>query len=317
MQSSHRFRLIGFCLAACLVAALLLISGAAQAQQWRELEKRNLVIIGDRVVDIAYNLGVYPVGMSVRCSMWPLCAKIKTLSQPLRCPGCLKRGRTQKLVNCIKKNQIKKVIIEKSSPFCLYLPDVSPSDSVGLLTKMGVDIQYVDMKPGIVSAIKRTASLLGKEKAGVELAARYQKSAAKLAKQTKDLNLAKRVVILNGVFQAKTGKAFVRVEAPGGYSDKFILEPLGCQNLGGALIPKGRKPHKGHVIIRKLKGLLQAEPDAIVITGDPAAVQKILAKQTAESPELGRIPVYSLPAYVDSSVIERPQIIAKWVWALK
>ena len=309
-----------FTKAACMVAVLIAIAalsiGAAQAKSWDKKETRNIVIIGDRVVDIAYNLGVVPAAMGVRCSLWPLCDKIKTQAQPLGCPRCLSHGKRDKLFNFIKKNKVKQVIIEKSDPYCILNPDVDPLDSVEDLQKMGMDIKYVDFTKGVVPAIEQTADLLDKKKAGKELIEKYNKAVAKLTQKTKGVNLAKRVVILNGIYQQGTGKVFIRVEVPGGYSDQFILEPLGCKNVGEALVAKGKKPTNGHVTIRKLDGLAKAKPDVIVITGDSTAVQKALAKAKAQNSELCAIPVYSLPKYIDSSVIERPQIVSKWFWAL-
>ena len=305
------------CLTLALCAALLMASGPASAKKYNKIEKRNMVIIGDRVVDIAYNLGVLPVGMSVRCSLWDLCGKIKIIAQPVGCPGCLSQGKMDKLDALIKAHNIKRVIIEKSQPYCILKPDTNPMDSVGHLQKLGVEIQYVDLSKGVASAIQQTAALLGKEKAGKALALKYEKAVAKLKKQTNGVKLNKRVVVFNGVYQPATGKSFVQVEAPGGYSDKFILEPLGCQNVGAALVRQGKKPNKGRWTIRKLKKLAAVKPDVIVITGDSAAVQKALVAAMLENPGLGKIPVFSLPMYIDSSVIERPQIVAKWLWALR
>ena len=306
-----------FCLTLAFCAAFALVTSPAIAKKYNKIEKQNIVIIGDRVVDIAYNLGVLPVGISARCSLWEMCGMIKVIAQPVGCPGCLSKGKTGNLTKLIKAKKIKQVIIEKSQPFCILQPDANPLDPVDHLKKLGMDVQYVDFSKGVVSAIEQTASLLGKKKAGKALARNYEKAVAKLKKQLSGAKLGKRVVVLKGVYQAATGKSFLQVEAPGGYSDKFILEPLGCQNVGAALVPRGKKPNKGHWTIRKLKKLVAAKPDVIVITGDSTAVQKALVAAMADNPGLCKIPAFSLPAYIDSSIIERPQIVGKWFWALK
>jgi ABC-type Fe3+-hydroxamate transport system substrate-binding protein len=315
LKKASFIRISYLTLALCAVFALAAVS--ANAAKYNKIEKQNIVIIGDRVVDIAYNLGVLPVGMSVRCSLWDLCGKIKTIAQPVGCPGCLSKGKTGNLTKLIKAQKIKRVIIEKSQPFCILQPEADPLNMVDYSKKLGMDVQYVDFSKGVVSAIEQTAALLGKEKAGKALCDKYEKDVAKLKKQTSGVKLGKRVVILNGVYQAATGKSFIQVEAPGGYSDKFILEPLGCQNVGAALVTPGRKSNKGCWTIRKLKKLADAKPDAIVITGDSTAVQKAWAAAMAENPGLSKTPVFSLPRYIDSSVVERPQIVAKWLWALR
>jgi len=299
-------------------ALLLACAGAALAAgNWQKLEKQNIVVIGDRVVDIAYNLGVHPAAMGVRCSIWPLCDKIKMLAKPLGCPECLINAKQDNLTDFISKNNVKLVIIEKSEPFCILKPDVKPTDVAPALKGLDVKVEYVDFSKGIEDAIAQTAALLGKEKAGQDLAAAYAKASADLEAKIAQGKPGKRVVVLNGVYQPETTKTFIRVELPGGYSDKFILGPLGCQNVGDGLVPKGQTPDKGHVTIRKLDALATIQPQAIVITGDGAAVQKALAATVAKHPELGRTPVYCLPLYIDSSVIERPQIVGKWLWALR
>ncbi len=306
-------------LALALLAAMLCVSPAAEAKPpaYQSIERRNLVIIGDRVVDIAYNLGVLPAAMSTRCSLWPLCGKIKLMSQPLGCPGCLSKGKRGKLAGFIKANSVKLALVEKSQPFCLMEPSANPLDVVEFLQKRGVTVKIVDFSQGVGPAITQTAAILGRPEAGKALAARYEKAMRALEQKSAGHKLGKRVVILHGVYQASTGKAFMQVEAPGGYCDKFILGPMGCANVGQALVPADKKPTKGRWTIRSLKKLSQARPDAVVITGDSTAVQKALARAMASQPELCQVPVYSLPGYIGSSIIELPAIAAKWFWALK
>ncbi|WP_156360595.1 ABC transporter substrate-binding protein [Dethiosulfatarculus sandiegensis] len=304
------FFILALCVGFCLSAS------AAQAATYKKIEKKNLIIIGDRVVDIAYNLGVIPVGLSARCSMWPMCEKIKVIGQPVGCPGCVSKGKTAKLKKLIKQKNIKLALVEKSDPFCILVPKANPLDAIKVFQKMGVKVITIDFKEGIPSAIQQTAAALGKKEQGAKLKETYEKNLTKLNNKMKNLKIGKKVVVLNGVYQAATGKSFIRVEVPGGYTDRFILTPLGCQNVGGALV-KGRKAVKGYVGLRKLKGLSKNKPDVIVITGDATGVQKALTRQVANDPELGKVPVYSLPGYIDSSVIEKPAIVSKWIWALK
>ncbi|KMY66219.1 hypothetical protein AAU61_17160 [Desulfocarbo indianensis] len=304
--------------AVIMLAALALSAvPALAAEKYQKIEPRNMIIIGDRAVDIAFHLGVLPTGMNVRCSLWPMCDKLKVVSQPLRCPGCLTSGQTETLTKFIKAKGIKLAIVEKSQPFCILKADSDPVKALPLLEKLGVEAKIVDFSQGVAPAIAQTAAILGKQEAGQALAAKYEKAVKKLDKAIAGKKLGKKVVVLQGIYQAQTGKAFIQVEAPGGYADKFILEPLGCANVGQALVPAGKEPAKGHWTIRKLAGLAKAKPDAIVITGDSVAVQKALAEAIVAQPELGKVPVFSLPRYIDSSVIERPEIVGKWLWALK
>jgi len=68
---------------------LLLLAQPAAAKPKKAPEKIQAIMIGDRLVDVAYNLGVVPEAMSVRCSMWPMCKELSTASQVLGCPKCI------------------------------------------------------------------------------------------------------------------------------------------------------------------------------------------------------------------------------------
>ncbi|MFO7840299.1 MAG: hypothetical protein R6X08_12470 [Desulfosalsimonadaceae bacterium] len=71
-----------------------------------------------------------------------------------------------------------------------------------------------------------------------------------------------------------------------------------------------------------LAPLAKARPDAIVMTGEAFAVQKTLARAISQNPELLEVPatknhrIYSLPNYIDSSVMEYPEILGRWADAL-
>ena len=73
---------------------------------------------------------------------------------------------------------------------------------------------------------------------------------------------------------------------------------------------------------RKLAGLVEANPDVIVMTGNSFAVQSALHEAVKRNPALAGIPalkndeVYSLPFYCDSGVIEYPAVFKQWQDAL-
>ncbi|WP_461210464.1 ABC transporter substrate-binding protein [Desulfocurvus sp. DL9XJH121] len=311
-------------LAACLtvfMAACLALP--AQATPPKAPQRVEAVFLGDRLVDVAFNLGFVAEGTSLRCSLCPgLCGKIKAATQVLGCPGCIVKKRPETLPTFLKERGIRRVIVEKSEKFCLYVPGANPMKAVPLIEGQDVDIQYVDFSRGLPEAIRRTAELLGVPEKGEELAARYVESFEKAKAAVPRGGLNKKVVILNGIHQAATGKIFLRVEMPGGYADQYILGPLGCRNIGGALFEGKPTVSRGHCMIRSLKGLLRTRPDAIVMTGDSAGVQKALAGALAENPELAEVPalrtlaLFSLPGYVDSAVVEYPETFMRWQSAL-
>jgi ABC-type Fe3+-hydroxamate transport system substrate-binding protein len=60
----------------------------------------------------------------------------------------------------------------------------------------------------------------------------------------------------------------------------------------------------------------------IVAVGDVMSVQKAIERYAEKNPELKNVKaikslaVYGLPAYIDSSVIEYPEIFRQWIVAL-
>ncbi len=290
-------------------------------------EKIKAIIIGDRVVDIAYHLGVVPAAMSVRGSMWPMSKQIKTSSQILGCPNCVIKNENI-VPDAIKQFGIKTIIIEKSTPYCIYKPQVKPEKVADLLTGLNVKIEYVDFSQGIESAIRQTAKLVNREAKASALIKKYNKALTGARKNLPLEKSGRTVVIFSGTYQPSTGKAMLRVEAPGGYSDRFLLEPLGYTNIGDSFRRGKAKPAKGHYPVKKtrkgmvLDPLLKANPDVIIVTGDAFAVQKALADYGKSHPQLSEVKaiknmaVFALPLYVDSGVIEYPAVLKKWKVAL-
>jgi len=301
---------------------LLLFSLSAEAKPKKTPDKIKAIMVGDRLVDVSFNLGVLPEAMSVRCSMWPMCKQLLNASQVLGCPKCIVDRIPNIVPDTARKRGIKRIIIEKHPNFCIYKPKVKPANIVPLLKDMDLTIEYIDFSQGLESAISQTARLLGRQSKADALIERYNKVLAKAKSSLPKAGLGKKVVIINGTYQGSTGKTFLRVEVPGGYSDRFLLQPLGCVNIGNILMPVNKKINKGHFMIKKLDALIQTKPDVIVMTGNAFAVQKAIAAQLKKNPALAQVPaiknasVYSLTRYVDSSVIEYPAILRQWTAAL-
>nr|WP_320191804.1 cbb3-type cytochrome c oxidase subunit I [uncultured Desulfobacter sp.] len=308
---------------ALLIAGILFINTApCMASATPVPEKADVIIIGDRLVDIAYNLGVLPAAMSVRCSLWPLCDTFKTTSQVLGCPNCLQKKKAKPLIDFANAHQIKKVIIEKGNPFCALVPKLHPEKIADLLETHGLSVTIVEYSHDLNKTVNQMAGLLGKENKAQTLLDDYEQNLAKVMKNIEKKNFAKRVVVLNGVFQASSGKSFLRVESPGGYADQFLLSALKSTNVGNEMVKPEKKASKGHYSIRKLDSLVAAAPDAIIVTGDGFAVQKALSRALVQNPDLAKIPaiknqaVYNLPGFVQSSLIEYPSILSQWAFVL-
>ncbi len=285
-------------------------------------KKMDVIMIGDCLVDVAHGLGVLPSAMSVRCSLWPMCSSLQSAVHVLGCPNCLTKKKAAPLLAFAKKNGINRVLIEKSDPFCTYVPKLQLKRIASFLQDKGFEIRYIDFTKGIGAAVRQTANLLECAEKADDVLTDYAKEMDKTRKKIAGQQFAKTVVILHGTYQEATGKTFLRVEAPGGYADRFLLKPMGIENVGGKVYKSGNKPSKGHVLVRKLDGLIPAAPEAIVMTGDAIAVQKALADAIGENPSLAKIPavkahaIYSLPGYIDASVLEYPLILRRWADAL-
>ena len=308
--------------ATLVIIAALFLASPAWASPAKAPERVHAVFIGDRLVDVAFNLGFVPEGTSLRCSLWPKCQALKVASQVLGCPNCIMR-KPGIIPGFLKERGIRRVIVERTPEFCLYKPDVNPEMVAKQLDGMDVDIQYVDFSKGVPAAIREAAALLGVPERGEKLVADYTENFNRAKAAIPPGGLGKRIVIINGTFQKSTGKSFLRVELPGGYSDQYILGPLGCENVGGELYEKAPVMSKGHAPIRALKGLAKARPDVIVMTGHCMAVQKALKDALRKHPELADVPavkdmaVYALPFYADSGVIEYPSVFMRWLHALQ
>lgn len=314
-------------LVATLCLFFILVNTAAANMKSPPPTISDTIIIGDRVVDIAYNLGVMPRAMSVRGGMWPMAKKLKMVSQILGCPNCLVNNKTI-IPNACKKYGVKHLIVERSTPYCLYKPEVNPENCLSSLQENELTINFVDFSEGLESAIHKTADLLNCSAKADGVIAKYKNTKEKALQKISPKAANKNVVIFNGTFQPSTGKSTLRVEAPGGYSDKFFLDLMGCRNVGDTFKPENGKAQKGHYTVKKtrngmiLSPLITANPDVIIMVGDTFAVERALATAIKANPNLTQVKaiksmeIYSLPTYIDSGVLEYPNVLTKWTAAL-
>jgi hypothetical protein len=303
------------------IALSLFLLPPAQAGPRLGKEQIKAIMIGDRLVDIAYNLGVVPEAMSIRCS-WPAVSNHLRTVRNLGCPRCVTVKKKGVVAKVARKLGIKKIMVEKSKNFCLYRPNMEPMKILPLLEGKGFDVQVVDFSQGIESAIRQTGKLVNREKKAEELIRRYNRTLKKFQNKLPETKLNKKVLILNGIVQEGTAKGFIQVLASNGYEDRFFLEPMGCTNVGNLIKPKGTKVKKGVFPLQRLENIGKAMPDVIIITGKAFAVQNALRKSLKKNPSLSEVPaiknheIYSLPRYIDSSVMEYPQILRVWTRAL-
>ena len=311
------------------LAAVFLVANAHAGMRTPPPELKKSVVVGDRVVDIAYNLGVLPEAMSVRGGLWPMAKKIKTASEILGCPNCVTKKRKNAVPDALKKRGIEKLIISTGhNPYCLYKPMIKPENVLPMVKGMDIEIEYVDFSKGLESAVQQTAELLDRKSKGTSLINEYNMKMERTKEKIKDLDRSRKVLIINGIYQRKTGRVMLQVEAPGGYADQFLLDPLECENVGGAFQVGDKEPAKGHYRVPKsrkglvLDSLVDANPDIIVMTGNAFAIQKAISSARKYTKGLDRVSaiqnnrLYALPGYIDASVIEYPMILRMWADAM-
>ena len=300
---------------------ICLLPGLAASGPREGKETIKVIMVGDRLVDIAYNLGVVPEAMVVRC-IWPAVSNELNSVRSLGCPRCVTIKNKGAVAKFAATTGIKRILIENSKDFSLHMPAANPMKVVPQLEGKGFELGFVDFSDGIESAIEQTGRLLSREAEAEKLIKSYKSRLNKSLKRMPDKKQDKKVLILRGIPVGKTGKFFIQVEASKGYSDQFFLKPMGCENRGDLLQSKGTKVTKGYFLLGSMADIAKANPDVIIITGESFPVQKGLNKALKKNSSLYDISavknheIYSLPSYIDSSVIEYPYILMQWISAL-
>jgi hypothetical protein len=308
-----------------LAFALMTASGLAAGAQLGKAppERAPVIMVGDRLVNVAYHLGVVPEAMSIRGDLWPSgVALAKATSTLLGCPFCIVNRTPDIVPATLRQKQIDTVLVEKSVPFDLTKPQRDPMDlppfleEKGVLAELGTKIVVIDFTAGLDAAIRQIGDVLDRKDQAEALIANRAQRMVEVTAALPSLGERPRVLVLDGTSQAGTGKTFVRIHLPGGYIDDFLLAPLGAENVGTALTSGGEN---GFAALPRLDGLGKAAPDLIVMTGDADAVQRKLFEALARNPDLVQaVPaiahqaILALPAYYDSEVITYPDVLERW-----
>jgi len=317
----RRYFHTALCVVLVSLGLICLLPGLATSGPREGKETIKAIMGGDRLADIAYNLGVVPEAMVARC-IWPAVSNELNSVRSLGCPRCVTIKNKGAVAKFAATTGIKRILIENSKNFSLHMPAANPMKVVPQLEGKGFELGFVDFSDGIESAIEQTGRLLSRKAEAEKLIKSYKSRLNKSLKRMPDKKQDKKVLILRGIPVGKTGKFFIQVEAPKGYSDQFFLKPMGCENRGDLLQSKGTKVTKGYFLLGNMADIAKANPDVIIITGESFPVQKRLNKALKKNSSLFDIPavknheIYSLPSYIDSSVIEYPHILRLWIAAL-
>ncbi|MCG8567960.1 MAG: ABC transporter substrate-binding protein [Desulfobacterales bacterium] len=310
---SHFYLISLFCISLFFVP-----QGTWAAKADPPLKSFNALVVGERILDITTRLGFAPKAFVGRYSLWEGGENLEWVSHRLGCPVKACKKSPTLVPKALEKKKISHVIIQKGGTYCLYKGVTPQCVMEKLKERNDLTVDTIDFTKGLASAVLQVATLLGCPEKAPPLMEKYERDMAVARKNLERVSPGKRVVILSGTFQRDTGKSFLRVEAPGGYSDKYMLAPMAAENVGLGLKKGNGKIAKGHFTIRKLSPLVQINPDIIVVMGDSLAVQKALNNALAKHPELARVnalkagAVYSLPYYAQCDPLAYPAKLNKW-----
>lgn len=286
-------------------------------------EKIDCVMIGERIVSTAWRLGVAPKAMVGRKSLWEGSEKTSGVTAFLSCPAGFAMKKQKAVVASIINKNFPIAYVEQYPEPCLYMPDLSFEKSCKLLEKQGVVIKNIDFKKSLLSGVRQIAKIFGKEKKAEKIITTYEKSLSRAEKQMDKVRPGIRIAVLSGIYQSKTGKSFMRMEADKGYTDKFIIERCRGKNIASEVIEKSDKIDKGYFMIRKIERILEKNPDVIAITGDAFSVMQAINRAVAKNPEFKKTKavrdcaIFPLPFYGDADPLGYPDALMKWAKALE
>jgi hypothetical protein len=279
------------------------------------------IFIGERVVNIAYHLGVMPEVMVTRCD-WPMVSRELATIRTLGCPKRVIVKNKKSVIDAALEMGIKRVIVEKNKHYNQPEPGVNPAKIIPVLKKAGLKVEVVDFDNGIEPAITRLGLLLQRREQAEKVKQDYLKALEKVTSRMANKKTSRDVVVLRGVLVGSRSTPFVQVAGVKGYTDHFFLTPLGCKNVGDRLKNTNTKSKKGFFQLPSMAKLLEAQPETIIMTGKSFAVQQALIKEINKNPAMLQIPaiknqrIFSLPDYIDGSVIDYPRILSLWHKAL-
>ena len=275
----------------------------------------NIAFLGDRLVDTARFLGVHPSLMATAHT--PMIETKMPVSHQIECTACVLGAESKAFFGTAKKMEISKVLLEKNN----YEGEIDASRGEEFIRDLGFDVEVLDFTKGVETSLKETCRALGIERKADVYIDRYNKSLEK-AEALIPGNLNKRILVLLGMTNYGFDKEFLLVEGSGGIND-IILNPAGCTNVSELIEAVDDQNDKQDFrVVDSLSGIIEAAPDMIALTCDPAPGLKALNSFTAEHPEIIDIPalsknaVFALPHCCNTEPMERPYIIESWSEAL-
>ena len=287
------------------------------------LRVEKALVVGEQSVSALYRLKVIPSRWVGRKSFWEKSSEISASSNFLSCPLGLIGAKSDRVKNALKEMGTSPVIITKPpEKACLYKPMITTERISKKMKSFNADPIVVDFSNGIEPGVKQLGKLFNAEKQAQFEIKKYKRLMTRAEKNMKEVPAKIKVAVISGVYQESTGKSFIRVELPGGYTDQFILDLVKAENVASKVFNSEeiKKADKGHIIIRgkKFAEILKAKPDLIAVTGDSYSVEKAFYKALRASGEKSEnFKLFSLPFYAQADLLSYPEVLMKWSTALK
>jgi len=271
------------------------------------------IFIGDRVVDVCGELGVYCKAMST--GIIPMIEEVYPFSHQMECTACIATAKRKLLYYTAKKMNVNHIVLEKSGGH------LDPADMADELREQGYQIDIVDFTHSVSEAVRQAGELYDRQKLADKVIKRYESSMeTALAGLPKDLD--KRVLVLMGMSNFEVGAEYLLAEQSGGDVDEYILKPTGCTTVGEHVRGEG-STGLGFTVIDDLEKLGDANPDFIAFLCDSYIPQKAVHKALKANPELADVPAirdrafFSLPHCSSGAPLKIPDGIIRWSDALR
>lgn len=278
----------------------------------------NAIFIGDSILDVGHALGCYPRGLIG--GQVPITEKEFPFIRHLECVLCVMGPKRKLLLSAYEKMGIERIIIENSDS------NPNPATIAYELREEGLNVEILDFTQGMESVFEQAGQLFNCPKEAEKAFKKYTIAKAEFAENVLQLN--KKVLVLLGLTRSIKEEGFLLLETPNSFLDKAILHPLGCRNVGEALLQEDaiialdgiQKIENINILIN---GLFEAKPDVIALTGVAnvglSALEQAV-KQTpslaTEVPALAQHAIYSLPHCCSSLPASLPFIQKEWAHTL-
>jgi len=280
---------------------------------------KKTLVVGEQSIAALTRLKIIPKKWIGRKSLWENSVIVLACSDFISCPMGMLGPREKHVRKTIKQFSTYPVLLTKISNPCLYKPELTYEKMDKKLRSFGASPIVIDFSSGVEKGLYQLGEFFDVKKEAEHEFKKYQRIMKKAEKNLSKVKPGLKVAVISGVYQKSSGHSFLRIELPGGYTDKFILNLVKAENIGGKIFSSQelQSADKGHIPVKgkKLLELVKLNPDIIAVTGDSFPVEKELYKAFKAADK--RINIYSLPFYSEADLLSYPEVLIKWADAFK